>query len=941
MAANNLGKIPIKIKPTAEIKIPAPIPPVAPAKAAPAKMAIKVKEGVTLPSESKETKAPWLPVDAVGESVSSDEGKGVFLDEQIENYSWKADGVYVNQAGETYLLPNNKQFGNWINKKYKMYKSTGAAAISSCGGTSGKKDMFSYQKFVRDYMRPQNPYRGMLVYQSPGLGKTRIAVATSEQYRAQGIKVIVFLPASLKPTWMNEIKKWGNDDIRYPSNYESLTAAEKAHIDNVLDQRILASYSFISYNASNTLDQLKKVVGGDQLKGKFVVADEAHNLLSMMVNPKGKKGYKLYRTMMDAIDCKFLFLSGTPILNSPFEVAIMYNILKGYMQYKGIKHTLFPEDMATFIDYFVDYDTKKIRNPELFKRRIIGMTSYYYEAKGGVYPNLVINPPTEIEFSDYQFKQYAKARLAEMEKEKKKQSEQKMANLSKAAKATGNLNLANEVSSTFRIFSRQFSNFVYPEKIKRPMPHDYSGLVKLNLNPNPSKWNAEQKAEVLFLFDGDQTEYDKFIVAYADLKNDLDRLQFLQDTIEQSGKTADEFANIISDEEQFMMHNVEVPTSYEEAIQASLKLLDEKADIYFDQLLPCLSGKMEVMYRNIMEGPGSAHPAYVYSQFRTLEGVGIFARVLGAHGFEALNYHSINATNIASYANEGKMRYVVYSGDEDNVTRNKILWIFNHPLNINGSICKVFMGTSASVEGISLKNTCQVHIMEPYWNEVRIQQGMGRARRICSHSDLPVDEQFVYVFRYHMTLSAKQKKEFPEATTTDQEIYRIAKIKEEVNNQFLQILKDAAVDCYLNAADNITPINPISCFSFDEKETGIAFYPSLTEEKSDSLASIHYKQEQISFATFNVFGPDDARFFAQGDYLYVYKYSGNPTIIKKEKIWIASKNKFIMATVLYDKTLAKNGNMFMAKKALVENTTAGKTSSLVLPATAFTVSVEK
>ena len=38
--------------------------------------------------------------------------------------------------------------------------------------------------------------------------------------------------------------------------------------------------------------------------------------------------------------------------------------------------------------------------------------------------------------------------------------------------------------------------------------------------------------------------------------------------------------------------------------------------------------------------------------------------------------------------------------------------------------------------------------MEPYWHPVRINQVIGRARRICSHSDLPQDLQDVKVFMY-------------------------------------------------------------------------------------------------------------------------------------------------------------------------------------------------
>ena len=63
------------------------------------------------------------------------------------------------------------------------------------------------------------------------------------------------------------------------------------------------------------------------------------------------------------------------------------------------------------------------------------------------------------------------------------------------------------------------------------------------------------------------------------------------------------------------------------------------------------------------------------------------------------------------------------------------------------------MITSSGSEGINLRNTRFVHIMEPYWHPVRTEQVIGRARRICSHKNLPIALQTVEVFIYLMILS--------------------------------------------------------------------------------------------------------------------------------------------------------------------------------------------
>ncbi len=849
-----------------------------------------------------------------------------FLEEPIENYSWKQDGIYTSASGEVFLLPNNKQFSSWFNKKYAKYKITDDIS-NKCGDQkiSSDKPLFLHQSFVVDYMSPRNPYKGLLIDHDLGSGKTRTAVSTAEQYRELGVKILVFLPATLKPTWYNELKLWGNEDIRRPSNYDSLSSSDKYAKDLEIERKIERSYDFVSYNASNTVEMLKKAIGGE-LKHRLIIVDEVHNLISMMVNPKGKKGSKLYEILMNGIDCKFLFLSATPLLNSPFELGILFNILKGYMTYKG-KHTLFPENEADFEKYFIDYETQKIRNPELYKKRILGLVSYYYGAKGDVYPDLIIHPPIEIEFSDYQFTKYSAVRLAEIEKEAKNKANTKnrLANLSNASTKVTAANNRDEVTSTFRIFSRQYSNYVFPERIKRPLPNDFSNMINMNLDNNPIKWSSEQVEELKNLFDDDDEQYEIFVKEYKEFESDEDRMKYLQETIESQGKDVQEFTNITSDEEQFIYQELSMPTSYQNAIENSLKLLDTKKNIYFGELLDCLGPKMDLMYRNIMESDGNTGPAFVYSQFRTLEGINIFARVLDVKGFEPLPHQQINESNINSYV--GTNRYVLYSGEEDLSIRGKILWIYNHPLNKHGEICKVFLGTAAAAEGITLKNTRQVHILESYWNEVRIQQVIGRARRICSHDGLPKDERNIFVYRYHMVFSESQKKKFVETETTDQAIYRIAKTKEKINSQFLQILKDGAVDCQLNALHNITPDNPIRCFAFDENETGIAYYPSLGQETLDNLFKINYKQEKISFAVFNMYGPTNEKYYADGDYLYVYKYAGDPQIIKNEKIRIPSKKININAIVLYDKILAYNGNMLVPKKAIV--------GDKILPSTVF------
>ena len=65
------------------------------------------------------------------------------------------------------------------------------------------------------------------------------------------------------------------------------------------------------------------------------------------------------------------------------------------------------------------------------------------------------------------------------------------------------------------------------------------------------------------------------------------------------------------------------------------------------------------------------------------------------------------------------------------------------------------MLTSSGSEGITLRNTRCIHIIEPYWHPVRTERVIGRARRICSHQALE-ELRTVEVFLYLMTFTDEQ-----------------------------------------------------------------------------------------------------------------------------------------------------------------------------------------
>ena len=87
---------------------------------------------------------------------------------------------------------------------------------------------------------------------------------------------------------------------------------------------------------------------------------------------------------MAAQDCKIVFMSGTPIQNDVFELAITMNILRGYVgtNKSGGRLMLFPNSFKDFHAKFISEDMSKVINEDVFKRRLIGLVSNFQSTSG-------------------------------------------------------------------------------------------------------------------------------------------------------------------------------------------------------------------------------------------------------------------------------------------------------------------------------------------------------------------------------------------------------------------------------------------------------------------------------------------------------------------------------------------------------------------------------
>ena len=233
-----------------------------------------------------------------------------------------------------WMAQNNKDFPEWVTETYMKYSSCG----KSKNGKNNTKDVVGFdflprQKFIRDYLGHTSPYRGLLLYHGLGTGKTCAAVAVSENLKDTR-NVVILLPASLKTNFIQKgLKECGN--IAYK------TSDGNKLIEN--------AYNFISYNSATVVKQIDSL---GSLNNKVIIVDEAHNLATLMVNGlrgAGKQGYEIYKYLFEAKNSKLVFLTGTPLVNTPFEIAILFNLLRGPIEIIIFKINNFSED--TVDDY--------------------------------------------------------------------------------------------------------------------------------------------------------------------------------------------------------------------------------------------------------------------------------------------------------------------------------------------------------------------------------------------------------------------------------------------------------------------------------------------------------------------------------------------------------------------------------------------------------------
>ena len=486
---------------------------------------------------------------------------------KIDTHLMRAPGYFMNNRTK-FVNFVNSYFSEYRDEVINDAIALTCEDMDSAKSEGSEFKLLIHQKVVKDYLSLYTPYRGLLLYHGLGSGKTCSSIAIAEGMKTTK-RVIIMTPASLQRNYIEEIKKCGDvlfkreqhwtwtplnkshaDEVETgaaaigvstsyvkkrkgvwlvdpskPSNIDSLTPKQVTLLDEQIDDMIRNKYNFLNYNGL-TRDHMRAISNDFEtniFSHSVVVIDEVHNFISRIANKNKKEkdivhdvdgkveahpialSLVLYEMLLSAQDVRIVMLTGTPMINYPNELGILFNILRGYIKtwnfqlkpeqaYKTtsekitklfsrekhmdyfeyaktevltvtrnpfgfisgdttsvkpdtdkppltdiefrdrVVNTLerggipinrgktnvklfksFPDDLDTFNQMFLG-ENDQVNNPELFKKRILGLTSYFRSAQEGLLPRY--NPLTDfivvkIPMSDYQLGLYEIVRSAE------------------------------------------------------------------------------------------------------------------------------------------------------------------------------------------------------------------------------------------------------------------------------------------------------------------------------------------------------------------------------------------------------------------------------------------------------------------------------------------------------------------------------------------------
>ena len=691
---------------------------------------------------------------------------------------------------------------------------------------------------------------------------------------------------------------------------------------------------------------------------EVIIIDEVHNFIREIVNNSGPSRI-FYNWIINARNIKLICLSGTPIINKPSEVAVLFNMIKG---------------ITKTYNFIINVNDNNVEVYNKLKEIFYNKTSPIYQInvtnkQGRLCVSIMKNTTRfesvmdkdskvvyTVKYNDYDFKEFINIvydglhklfkpdKIIPSQETFESLPEEDIINIIKGGyDSSGSkkikfddkgktefcvhrelFTINNDNVNTDLTNNNEFMNYFFDDAntiptekkslLKRMImglvsyyPIDRSSIVSMPevINPknivyqgvNYSDFKISKKIQVE-LCPMSQRQFDKYEAAWLTEKERTIKMNrskmYSSDTFDYHIRTR-QACNMVYDNDKFrLLKKDKDKTKFLEEKEKEYSSLAEDDGLSIQKTnlkkySPKFNRLLENLFKYVDDGK-SVGKALFYSEFRGDAGSEIFELILQSNGYTKYNPNDTDKSK--------KLRYTFITGSESQDERRLNKVAFNDIENKFGEYIQVMIISGAGAEGISLTCVRQVHILEPYWNYVRIDQVFGRAIRLESHDTLdPKDrtvEEYLYLSAFPEgeslidiykglkdsdiwdipEIEHSNDKELKELLTTeykttydllnnlvkikteslqntlDQNLFNIMEKKYVISQEVTDLIKEASVDCIQNTRDDIS-INK-NCLEFDELlQDETAYFPGVSSER---LNEIDIKQLESKI---NVYLPPD------------------------------------------------------------------------------------
>jgi len=636
------------------------------------------------------------------------------------------------------------------------------------------------QTLLSNFVNPNTPYRGVLIYWGTGVGKSCAAIASAEKFKPMvekyGTRIHVLVPGPLnKQNFLSEIIKCTGET--YQKVYQDKTmfvdeiekAKNRKNATNIINQyyRIMSYRSFYKKVLGEKIRE--KVVTGKKvrissrktesgeyerdisvdriynLNNTLLIVDEAHNLTG---NEYGDAVKKIIET---SLNLRIILLSATPMKNLADDIVELLNYLRP-INAPMERDKIFTSQRGHQMEFKPggkDYLRKMCRGYVSYLRGADPLTFAERIDVGEIPPGLSFTKVTRCYMLPFQLKTYET--VVETQEDSLDRSSEAVAN---------------------------FAFPALPKDKNSKGIEGYYGIEGINEIRNQLKNNAEALNKRIA----------STILAEYDIKNTSSLIYLTENN------------KIIS------------------------------GDIFNEKYLKYFSIKFYTALRIINEnvyGKRGTGLMFVYSNLVKV-GIEVFQEVLQKNGY--LEYQE--NTNSYSIKNNTRCYFCEYTYGDHNVLPNDIPKhefypatyisvtgktdenveqipeekhrilknVFNNVENKDGKYIKLVIGSKVMNEGITLYNIKEIHVLDVHYNLGKVDQVIGRGIRFCTHYDIiNYENPYPTVEVHKYVVSIKN------GLSTNEQLYKKAELKYKLIKETERILHEEAIDCPLNHSGNIFP----------------------------------------------------------------------------------------------------------------------------------------